>query len=177
MDSKLKLDYEPNSNFNFHELVNPPSSHQYNNPPKIQMDQRQPFQRLGQNQNQLGGGYVPQNLSYKKMESQYFQKPNIFDIDNKVNIPVNNCRKNDLNSLYNEFGNAGEMKNIDYENYIKYGYPTSKARSLGFENPFEHQYQFIDSDIQDPSHVVSDRPISSRLDNKTIAKPKNREIY
>lgn len=69
------------------------------------------------------------------------------------------------------------MKNIDYENYVKYGYPTSKAKSLGFENPSEHFFQFIDSDIQDPKHVISDRPILTRLDNKTTAKSKKRDIY
>ena len=34
--------YESNSNFNTHELVNPPSHHQYNSPPKIQYNQQLP---------------------------------------------------------------------------------------------------------------------------------------
>jgi hypothetical protein len=177
MDKPLRREYEPNSNFNTHELISPPSKHQYNNPPIIQRDQRLPYQRLNQqklNDTCMGNGY---SKSYRVPETPYIQKGNTFDVDNKITIPANNCRKNDLNMLYNEFNTFGNMKNIDYENYIKYGYPTSKARSLGFENASEHFFQFIDSDIQDPSHVVSDRPILTRLDNKTTAKAKKRDIY
>ena len=92
---------------------------------------------------------------------------------------TNNCRKSDLNMLYEgvaEMTNA-PLKNIDFENYVKYGYPTSKARSLGFENPYEHQFQYIDEDIQNPDHVVFDRPVASRLDNKSQQKFKQRDIY
>lgn len=175
MDAPLQRKYESNSNFNTHELVQPPSKHQYNNPPTIHRDQRLPYQRLNNlNENNIGCGY---SKTYRVPETQHIQKANSFDVDNKITIPANNCRKNDLNMLYNEFNTFGNMKNIDYENYVKYGYPTSKARSLGFENPSEHFFQFIDSDIQDPKHVVSDRPILTRLDNKTTAKAKKRDIY
>jgi hypothetical protein len=175
MDAPLQRKYEANSNFNTHELIQPPSKHQYNNPPIIQRDQRLPYQRLNHsNENNIGCGY---SKTYRVPETQHIQKANSFDVDNKITIPANNCRKNDLNMLYNEFNTFGNMKNIDYENYVKYGYPTSKAKSLGFENPSEHFFQFIDSDIQDPKHVVSDRPILTRLDNKTTAKAKKRDIY
>lgn len=175
LNSELKSNFEPNSNFNFHELVNPPQKHQYHNPPTIQRDQIQPIQRIDRNdfKQNFGNG----DNTYRKLTNIPSQKENTFDIDNKVNIPVNNCRKNDLNTLYNEFNNVGNMKNIDYENYIKYGYPTSKARSLGYANASEHYFQFIDDDIQDPKHVVSDRPLSTRLDNKSVARPKIRDIY
>jgi hypothetical protein len=73
--------------------------------------------------------------------------------------------------------NNAPLKNIDLENYVKYGYPTSKARSLGYENPFEHQFQYIDDDIQNPDHVVFDRPTASRLDNKTQQKFVKRDVY
>jgi hypothetical protein len=182
MNAPLKKEYEANSNFNTHELVSPPSRHQYNSPPTIQRDQRLPYQRLNNsnvnsnlNSNvNIGNGYTK---SYRVPETPHIQKGNTFDIDNKITIPANNCRKNDLNMLYNEFNTFGSAKNIDYENYVKYGYPTSKARSLGFENASEHFFQFIDSDIQDPKHVVSDRPVLTRLDNKATAKSKQRDIY
>lgn len=174
-NSYISTDYEANTNFNTHELVPPSSNHQYNNPPLIQRDQRLPYQKLNNsNDKNIGNGY---SKSYRVHETPNIQKTNTFDIDNKITIPTNNCRKNDLNMLYNEFNTFGSMKNIDYENYVKYGYPTSKARSLGFENPSEHFFHFIDSDIQDPKHVVSDRPILSRLDNKTTAKAKKRDVY
>jgi hypothetical protein len=174
LNAPLKNNYEANSNFNTHELISPSSQHQYHNPPVVQRDQRQPYQRTSQPDRGIGSGY---SKSYRIPETPSFQKSNTFDIDNKITIPANNCRKNDLNTLYNEFNTFGNMKNIDYENYVKYGYPTSKARSLGFENASEHFYQFIDSDIQDPKHVVSDRPILTRLDNKATARSKQRDIY
>ena len=181
MNSNLTNNFESNSNFNTHELVNPPSNHQYHSQPKIQFNQNQHFQRVGQNSQKLNNNFNSSNdlgsgYTYRKPELPQFQKPNSFDIDNKVNIPSNNCRKTDLNALYNNVG-GGEMKNIDYENYVKYGYPTSKARSLGFENASDHFFHFIDSDIQDPSHVIFDRPRSTRVDNKTIAKSKKRDTY
>lgn len=174
MNAPLQREYEANSKFNTHELVQPPSSHQYNNPPIIQRDQRLPYQRLNHPDTNIGSGY---SKTYRVAETPYIQKGNTFDVDNKITIPANNCRKNDLNMLYNEFNIFGNMKNIDYENYVKYGYPTSKAKSLGFENPADHFFQFIDPDIQDPSHVVSDRPILTRLDNKTTARAKKRDLY
>lgn len=56
--------------------------------------------------------------------------------------------------------------NIDVENYIKYGNPTSKAKSLGFENPVEHFFSYIDDSIQDPDHVCFDRPQLTRNMNR-----------
>jgi hypothetical protein len=174
MNAPLRNEHEANSNFNTHELISPPSKHQYNNPPTIQRDQRLPYQRLENSNNNIGNGY---SKTYRIAETPYTQKGNTFDVDNKITIPANNCRKNDLNMLYNEFNTFGSMKNIDYENYVKYGYPTSKAKSLGFENPSDHFFQFIDPDIQDPKHVISDRPVLTRLDNKTSARSKQRDIY
>jgi hypothetical protein len=174
MSAPLQKEYEPNSNFNTHELISPASKHQYNNPPTIQRDQRLPYQRTNQTDTNIGSGY---SKTYRVAETPYVQKCNTFDVDNKITIPANNCRKNDLNMLYNEFNTFGNTKNIDYENYVKYGYPTSKAKSLGFENPSDHFFQFIDPDIQDPRHVVSDRPILTRLDNKTTARAKKRDVY
>ena len=182
MNTGLNCNFEANSPSNVHELINSTTTNQYNSPkpkiqnhyaPEIEYNQRQHLQRPGNQDKQFnfGSGYT-----YRKPETPQFQRGNTFDVDNKVNIPTNNCRKSDLNALYNNVG-GGEMKNIDYENYVKYGYPTSKARSLGFENPAEHSFHFIDSDIQDPKHVIFDRPISSRLDNKATARSKNRDVY
>jgi hypothetical protein len=72
---------------------------------------------------------------------------------------------------------GGDLRNIDIETYIKFGSPTSKARSLGFENPVEHHFSYIDSDIQNPTHVVNDRPELSRLSNKQTVNYRGRKIY
>ena len=167
-------EYESNSTFNTHELVNPPTSHQYHVTPSIVYNQQLHYQRDDSQKKLLGAGYT-----YRKTAIPYFEKQNQFDIDNKVNIPANNCRKDAIENLYSGVSEmtGGPLKNIDFENYIKYSYPTSKARSRGFENPFENQFQYIDDDIQNPDHVVSDRPTSTRLDNRTMARPKKRDIY
>jgi hypothetical protein len=72
---------------------------------------------------------------------------------------------------------AKSFTSVDIENYVKYGVPTSKAKSLGFENPVEHYFQYIDDDIQKPEHVLFDRPADTRMANRKNVKPKSREIY
>ena len=104
-------------------------------------------------------------------DSQYNTQYNL-----NSNVPENVLESNRLESNRNVLNceykavplmTGGDLKNIDIENYIKYGIPTSKAKSLGFENPVEHYFQYIDSDIQDASHVVFDRPSLSRMSNRT----------
>jgi hypothetical protein len=71
---------------------------------------------------------------------------------------------NNLNNCISQEDST--VKNINIENYIKYGNPTSKAKSLGFENPVEHFFQYIDDSIQDPDHVCFDRPQMTRTMNR-----------
>lgn len=91
----------------------------------------------------------------------------------------NNCRKEEIDNMYKHVGEmtGGDLRNIDIETYIKFGSPTSKAKSLGFENPVEHHFSYIDSDIQDPVHIVNDRPQLSRLSNKQNVNYKGRKNY
>jgi hypothetical protein len=170
-------EYEANSKFNTHELVNPPSQHQYNVPPSIAYKQQLHYQRddsQNSQQDLLGSGFT-----YRKAKIPNFENQHKFDLDSRMSIAAMNCRKESAENLYSGVAEltGGPLKNIDYENYIKYGYPTSKARSLGFENPFENQFQYIDSDIQNPDHCVFDRPTATRLDNRVMARPKKRDIY
>lgn len=92
---------------------------------------------------------------------------------------INNCKKEDMNNMYKNIEDmtGGDLRNIDIETYIKFGSPTSRAKSLGFENPVEHHFSYIDSDIQNPVHVVNDRPILSRLSNKQNVNYKERKNY
>jgi hypothetical protein len=101
---------------------------------------------------------------------------------NSVQFNKNDCREEELDSMYKYLpemtgSEFTELKNIDIETYIKYGVPTSKAKSLGFENPVEHHFSYIDSDIQNPNHVVNDRPQLSRLSNKQSVNYKDRKVY
>ena len=116
-----------------------------------------------------------------RYEYEIDEKQHQFDLDTRNSIPAMSMksRKSEAENLYSGVAEltGGPLKNIDYENYIKYGYPTSKSKSLGYENPFENQFQYIDDDIQNPDHVVFDRPTATRLENRVIARPKKRDIY
>ncbi len=94
-------------------------------------------------------------------------------------INKNENKQCDYDRMYGKVGEmtGGDLRNIDIETYIKFGSPTSKARSLGFENPVEHHFSYIDSDIQNPIHVVNDRPELSRLSNKQTVNYRGRKIY
>jgi hypothetical protein len=57
---------------------------------------------------------------------------------------------------------------------------TRGKKSLGYENPFEHYFGYIDDDVQDPDHLVMDRGYASRLDNHNAGrydKPMKRDVY
>jgi hypothetical protein len=96
-----------------------------------------------------------------------------------VRFNKNDCKQADYDRMYGKVGEmtGGELKNIDIETYIKYGSPTSRAKSLGFENPVDHHFSFIDSDIQNPDHIINERPQLSRLSNKQTVNYKGRNIY
>ena len=88
--------------------------------------------------------------------SNDYLKPSDYEDLKQLNLNnLNNCKQDDTGML-----------NINVENYIKYGNPTSKAKSLGFENPVEHFFSYIDDSIQDPDHVCFDRPQMTRTMNR-----------
>ena len=170
-------DFVPHSNTsNTHELIHPQSNNQYNvNSRNDCNKQYNEYMNYNQNknlQNSIGMGY-------KKHESNSFHQNGRFDVDNKINIPSsNNSKKSIIENIYDDNSAFGvPMKNIDYENYVKYGNMSSKSKSLGFDNVCNNHFQFIDSDIQDPTHVVNDRPISARLENRQMARPTNRKVF
>lgn len=54
----------------------------------------------------------------------------------------------------------GGIRNVDVENCVMRGIPerTQKFKSVGYPNPAEHYFQYIDGDIQHPDHVVMNFP-------------------
>jgi hypothetical protein len=170
--------FQDNSNPNPNKLNHPVSHNQYqNNSNDIN---KQYNQHITYNQNKN-----PQNLlgmGYKRYgESNSLQRTGYFDIDTKVNVPSSfMSKKNNIETVYEDNNLfSAPMKNIDYENYMKYSSNSSrsKAKSQGFDSVYANHFQFIDSDIQNPAHTVNDRPSSSRLDNRAIAKSKTRTAY
>jgi hypothetical protein len=66
-------------------------------------------------------------------------------------------------------------KDIEVDTYMRFGTtPLRAGKSLGYKSTAEHSFSFIDSDIQNPDHVVMDRGIPSRSFNKETARPYNR---
>lgn len=78
-------------------------------------------------------------------------------------------------------GMGKQILNIDDKDTMC-GYPggpnatNSKAKTHGYSNPVEHYFDYISNDIQDPDHVVFQRPLPTRLDNYTQAKTYRRDI-
>lgn len=122
----------------------------------------------------------------------YEKQPNI-DYETKTVIPSVNCRDNRytntsfskktapmpgaMTSQYKPvpLTRGGNKYNIENDNLIKCGLPNkdSKKKSYGYNNPAEHYFNYISTDIQDPNHVVMPFPrggVSTRLDNTTRAR-------
>lgn len=113
--------------------------------------------------------------TYRKKYSESYDRPSEMDLQHKINIPHNNTKRRSLENEYNLLPDStgGNIRDIDIENYVKFGNPDRKVKN--YNNPFEHYYQFIDEDIQ--NHGIEDRPINTRMLNKQQMKPKSREIY
>jgi hypothetical protein len=153
--------------------------------PKIMYNQPVHYnQRINDNSDQMTNIIGNVNNYKNKINRTYDYNS---DSTGLINSPINpsECRKELLENLYqgvhlaqgSEGYNSKSFSSVDVENYVKYGVPTSKAKSLGFENPVEHFFQYIDDDIQKPEHVLFDRPVETRLENKNYVQPKSREIY
>lgn len=58
-------------------------------------------------------------------------------------------------------------RNVDMDTYIRNGYNSRGGKKVGYENPVEHYFDYIDPEIQEPRHVLSDRGVSTRMHNKS----------
>lgn len=119
--------------------------------------------------------------SYKHNLNKSYQRASEMDTDMKIVTPTINCNnKRTINSaIYRPvpyMGMNNNQRNIDIENDILNIHSSRGAKSYGYKNPVEHFYDYISNDIQDPSHVVMNRPVSTRLDNQTTNKQYKREI-
>ena len=180
----FKSSYQVNNNHNQQN-----QNKLYHNQPKIDYNQRLYYeqQREVRNNNfnsikDLTNVLNLNQKSYRQPQLPKYAYESKLDVDNKVVLPSNNCRKANVENLYKnvESMTGGKLRDVDIENYIKYGgygNTSSKARSMGWDNPVEHYFQYIDDDIQAPEHVVNDRPYPSRLENREHIKQKTRDIY
>ena len=130
----------------------------YHNEPKISMNERL---RFGQNR---------QN----RQNRQNVQLKGLNDFDNNEHSEYPQSRS--CNDNYPSGMNRNGLKSMEADNDMRFGLNSRGGKNIGYKNPFEHQFQFIDNDIQHPDHVVNDRGIPTRLYNKSRKKYK-RDIY
>jgi hypothetical protein len=120
--------------------------------------------------------------SYRKKINRAEMQMNensFMDLDSKVIIPRMNSKKDSNENKYTgmPFMN-GELRDVDIESSMRTGSTTSKAKTNGYRNPFEHYFQYIDGEIQRPEHIVFERGMPTRLLNKEFSKKtKKREIF
>lgn len=117
--------------------------------------------------------------SYREHVGNSYSHTSDMDFNNKMVIPKMNSNKkrghtNKYMSVPQMHSNG--LRDIDMDNYVRYGVNSRATKGVGYENPVEHYYQYIDPDIQHPNHVVNDRGLPSRLYNKSRAKKYKRDI-
>lgn len=176
---------------NDNKLIHPKLERQYNYPPKIQYNDY--LQPEDLNRNHLGlKANLPHKPTIKKIigELESYRKVgydrDTTDFSSRMNFDSDilpTYSKKRFTSRENDYMAVpymnGDIKDVDVENYIRYTSTTTKAKSNGYENPFDHYFQYISSDIQDPNHVVMDNNrggVPTRLFNKEFARPKKRDI-
>ena len=77
---------------------------------------------------------------------------------------------------------ATGLRNVQLESMMWYGEPSGTKKSDGYPQPAEHNYQYVDKDVQHPDHVVLPFPrggYSTRnLDKISVKRTKMvREVY
>jgi len=120
-------------------------------------------------------------LNNNRINNRMFDSSSTLDFDSKSVIPkMNSNRKrgqyNNYMSTPTNNMHSNRARNVDMDNYIHYGVNSRASKSIGYKNPVEHYFQYIDSDIQHPDHVVNERGYPSRLNNKRKARRYKREM-
>lgn len=115
--------------------------------------------------------------SYGTRINGTYQRTSEMDTDMKVVIPtVNSNGKRSANtSSYRPvpyMGRAEGIRDINRESEMQCSRTTRGSKSYGYYNPVEHYFDYISKDIQDPDHVVLERGLPTRLDNRKVARPK-----
>lgn len=106
--------------------------------------------------------YTEENTQLPVFLSRYIHKTKSKRVYNDKN--PNDC----INKIREQYH---QNKPIDPEimTDIMLGMPSHTSKSYGFNDSFEHSFDYIDNDIQDPDHVILPFPrggISARLENK-----------
>lgn len=168
----LEQRYKYDGMNNQYEIKHQSHSRTYNDPPQVQRNVRQyPMHDGFYNSNACNDptNHNPNNNAVVNKLETYAQKLNKIN-SNGVVLGQNNISR----------------KNVDLENEILRNTFTSDpslpirgGKRHGYRDNAEHFFDYIDDDLQKPEHVVSDRGVSTRLNNhKTYNETlKSRDIY
>lgn len=156
----------------------------YHHTPKISY-----HQRLAQGREQVNGGLphsrdvsdVIGNLdSYNKhLNSTYDYVQSDADLDTRTFTPgARTGTRREMASTYRSvpFGYGNGLPDVSLEDSLRGGIRDSSRKSIGFHNPFEHQFDYISEDISDSRHTVQMWPQSTRGEDKEIARPNSASV-
>jgi hypothetical protein len=151
----------------------------YHHTPKIMYKQRLSYDR-----EKVNGGLkdsrdisdIIGNLdSYNKhLNETYEYIPSNADVDTKTFTPATRTEtRRETPSCYQAipFSYGNGLPDVCVEDAIRGGIRDSSKKSIGFRNPFEHNFDYISKDISDYRHTVQMWPQSTRGQNKEIARP------
>jgi hypothetical protein len=146
-------------------------------------------QRLAQGREEINGGLqhsrdvsdVIGNLdSYNKhLNSTYDYVQSDADLDTRTFTPgARTSTRRETASTYQSvpFGYGNGLPDVSLEDSLRGGIRDSSRKSIGFKNPFEHQFDYISSDISDSRHTVQMWPQSTRGENKEISRPNSASV-
>lgn len=118
--------------------------------------------------------------SYNKhLDNSYSYIHGVADLDTKTFISGSNAKtQREMQTGYRSvpFMYANGLPDVSLEDSMRGGFKDSSKKSIGFKNPFEHQFDYISGDISDPNHTVQMWPQSTRGENKQISRPNSRAV-
>lgn len=109
------------------------------------------------NKNKKGGKQLINNMDLINEVEKNNKLKILNESQIKMKTTYENCRMNNLPDYVSKINSEGI--NVSYN-----------KKNKTYNNPFEHYFDYVASDIQDPNHVVMEYPKLTRLSNKNIGK-------
>ncbi|AYV78697.1 MAG: hypothetical protein Edafosvirus25_11 [Edafosvirus sp.] len=179
---QVNMQLEANLNDKY-KLNHPTSNRLYNYVPKIDYNQRlynEPLEPLRQcytidnpinNTNKIIGELD----TYSSLLTPSYNESSEMDMNTKIVIPKmnsNNKKCLDISNYqpvpYMGYGRGAPETPIETE--IMLGTPSKTSKTYGYQNPFEHYFDYVSEDVQDHHHIVPQNyprgGVPSRLDNR-----------
>lgn len=149
----------------------------YNHPPRIQYKQRLTREQVagGMEHNHSLNDVIGELDRYNKhLNSTYEYIDGEADLDTRTYTPGmrSNTRRETVSGYKAiPFGYGNGLPDVSLEDSLRGGIKDTKKKSVGFKNPFEHQFDYISEDISDYRHTVQMWPQNSRGQNVEVTRP------